>query len=379
MPKEIKPNRVLHVFASLNMGGAESMIMSLYRKIDKNNIQFDFVVNDSNEPYHFEEEVESLGGRVFRVPKYIGKNHISYVSVWKKLLKEHPEWNILHCHHTSVAFAFFGLAKKMGMVTIAHSHTSGGDGSLKSFVKRGLRKTLAKKADYLLACSNESAQWMFKSKKDRAFVLKNSLDGNCFKYDKEKRDIIRRKLGLQDEIVLGHVGRFDNNKNQEFVINVFKELRNLNVNAKLLLIGEGEQKALLEEKVKEFELSSQVNFMGVRKDVYELLQAMDVFVFPSYYEGLPVTLIEAQASGLPCFISNTISQEVKVTELIEFLSLDDPAHIWAKHLLSGLINFERKDQSECLVKEGYDVAKNVSWLSHFYLNIIEKQEQLSEK
>jgi len=201
--------RILHVFGSLDRGGAESMIMSLYRNIDRRQLQFDFAVNDSGREYAYEQEIQQLGGRVYRLPALSIKNIKKYKTAWSGLLESHPEWKIIHIHHTSTAPVSIPLAKKAGRTTIAHSHTAGSDGSLKSKLKIASRYPVRHLADYLFACSAPAAQWMFGSKSKDTVVLNNAIDVESFLPDETVRRRIRDAMGFgTDQKVIGHVGRF---------------------------------------------------------------------------------------------------------------------------------------------------------------------------
>ena len=362
------PLRILQVFASLDRGGAETMIINLYRKIDRSKIQFDFIANESVTAYAYEEEIVAMGGRVYKVPRYRGFNHLNYQAAWRKLLSDHPEWRIVHGHHTSPAIAYMPVAKSLGRHTIAHSHTLGGESSLKSNMKRLLRLPVRFIADGLFACSESAAEWMFGSKSGQVHIMNNAIDVESFAYDERTRAQVRKELGLEDKFVLGHVGGFKRVKNHMFLIQVFKEVQKLRPGARLLLIGDGGLLNDVKDKVKQLGLEEFVQFAGVRADVSSLLSAMDVFVFPSLYEGVPVTLIEAQSAGLPCIISDTITNEVFVTALLEALSLSESAHVWAEKISRFSNGYDRKDTSNEIISAGYDIKQSVTELERFYLN-----------
>ncbi|QDY44832.1 glycosyltransferase family 1 protein [Planococcus glaciei] len=313
----MKPIRILQVLASLDIGGAEMMIMNIYRNIDKSKIQFDFVVNDQIQQYAFESEIESMGGRIYRIPRYKITNYLAYKKVWEDLLLEHPEWQVIHGHHTSPAFIYLPIAKRLKRNTIAHSHTAGSGESFKSKLKILTRYPIRHMADYLFSCSALAGEWMF-GKKKKIYVLNNAIDTNKFLFSTSSREEKRLELQLENKFVIGHVGRMYPEKNHFFLIDIFDSIYKQNNNTVLLLIGDGKLRSQLEKKVMELNLSENVIFTGIRNDIPELMQAMDLFLFPSLYEGLPVTLIEAQASGLPCVVSNTVTEETKITNHVDF-------------------------------------------------------------
>lgn len=371
MNDNLVPLRVLHVFASLDRGGAEAMLMTLYRKLDRTKIQFDFVVNDQPALYAHEEEIQRLGGRVYRMPALTAINLFKYYRGWVDLFKRHPEWNAVHAHHTSSAFLYLQAAKKNGLVTIAHSHTAGYEKNIKSISKIVTRYPLRFIADHLFACTPAAASWMFGSKSAKVVLLNNSVDSERLIFSESTRAYKRRELGLSDEFVVGHIGRFEAPKNHDFLIDVFFNIKQKRSSAILLLVGDGALKYDIEKKVGALGLEDSVVFLGSRPDVDALLSAMDTFLFPSLYEGLGLVLIEAQASGLRCIASDSIPSEVKITNELEFMSLGLSAGDWADSVLDDG-GYERKNTYEQIVGAGYDVEKNVRWLERFYLQIASK-------
>lgn len=363
----MKPVRILQVFASLDRGGAETMIMNIYRNIDRNKVQFDFVVNEQAEKYSYETEIKKLGGRVFRIPKYKFSNYLSYRRTWKRLLTQHPEWKIIHGHHTVPAYIYLGVAKSLNRITIAHSHSSGEKGSLKSIVKYCSRYPIRYLSTYLFTCSKSAARWMFGRKGVKAHVVKNAIDTKKFLFSQEKRKKVRIEFGLEGKFVVGHIGRFHSVKNHDFLVDVFYNVYQKNDNAILMLVGDGELRQSIVRKVKSMGLCNNVVFTGVKSEIPELLSALDVFVLPSFYEGLPVTLIEAQASGLPCIISDTITDEVIITGLVEKLSINISPEKWSEKILRLKTCIERQSYNKDVLKAGYDVKETTKWLENFYI------------
>lgn len=370
------PIRVLHVFASLNRGGAETMIMNIYRIIDREKVQFDFVVDDSKKKYDYEEEIEYLGGNIYRIPKYKTKNFFSYKSNWESMLMSHKEWDIIHIHHTVPAFTYLGIAKKNKLVTIVHSHTSGATKSIKSILKILFRLPLRFLAEYLFACSVSAAKWMFGNKSSKAIIINNSIDCKRYIFSAEKRDLMRTELNLVNNFTIGHIGNFSKAKNYPFILDVFVEVLKIDPFAKLVLIGKNDNNPEVERRVKEMNLDQSVIFTGVRTDIPDLLQAIDVFLFPSLYEGLGLAIIEAQATGLKCVISETIPKEVKVTDNVECISLDESAEAWADRIMKYRDGYERKDTSQEIVAAGYDIQQSTKWLESFYLAQLKNCEDI---
>lgn len=364
--------RILQVLASLDRGGAETMLMNIYRSIDKDRIQFDFVVNHQLGDYAYESEIRTLGGRIYRIPRFKIYNYYKYRKSWKTLFFLHPEWNVIHGHQTTTALIYLQLANKLNKVTIAHAHTAGRDKSLKGIIKRYFEFPLRWIATHKIACSKPAGEWVFGKKicsLDKCTIINNSIDSKKFVFNQTIRKDIRFKLGFDDKYVIGHIGSFQTVKNHTYVIKIFNKIRKKIPDSLLLLVGDGSLRSNIEAEVKEMGLEDNVIFTGVRSDIPDLLQAMDVFLFPSLYEGLPVTMIEAQASGLPCVISDTISPEVKITDNVEFISLDKSPKYWAERVLSYQTGFIRKDTSAEILAANYDIVENAKMLQDFYLSL----------
>lgn len=332
----LEPIRILHVFAHMNRGGAETMIMNLYHSIDRAEIQFDFIVH-TEEKGDFDEEIEKLGGRIYRIPRYTGKNHFTYKIAWKNFFEEHPEYKLIHGHVRSTASIYLNIAKKRNVITIAHSHSTSSRGDIfNRLVKKIMQFPIRYKADYLFACSYEAGLWLYgrqATKKNNFKILRNAVDIQKYSFDMERRDIIRDSLNIGERVVVGHVGSFTTPKNHKFLIKIFNDLYQKNENCVLLLVGDGPLRESIITEVKKFGLSESVIFTGLRSDINDLLNAMDIFVFPSIFEGVPVTLIEAQAAGLPCLISDRITEEVKLTNNITTLSIMDSSLSWANKII----------------------------------------------
>jgi len=367
-----EPLRVLQVFSEMNRGGAETMIMNLYRHIDKTKIQFDFVVH-TKEKCEFDEEIENHGGIIYRVPRYIGKNHFEYIDSWKNFFINHQDYKIIHGHIRSTASLYLKVAKKLGLITIAHSHNTSSGNGISSIVKNILQYPIRYTADYFLACSEASGKWLFGNRiiLNRNFkLLLNAIEIDNFLFNNDLRNTIRKEFGVEDKYVIGHVGRFHPQKNHDFLINIFKIVHNKFTNSVLLLIGDGDLKESIQTKVKKENLENSVIFTGLRSDVPDILNGMDIFLMPSLFEGLPVTLIEAQANGMNCIVSDSITSEVKITDQVEFISLKNSTEYWSEIILKYMGKNERKNMSNQIVKAGYDIKANAKWLEGFYKSLL---------
>lgn len=369
------PIRVLHVFGALNYGGAETMIMNLYRQIDRSKIQFDFVVHTDKKCDYF-NEIAELGGRIFVVPRYKGKNHFFYKKAWENFFRAHSEYKIIHGHIRSTASIYLKIAKKYGLVTIAHSHSTDSRGNtIEKIVKNIMQYQIRYIADHLLACSDEAGKWLFGKdviNKENYKVIKNAIDVEKYIFDEVKRDVIRKKLGINDKFVLGHVGSFTYPKNHKFLIDVFYQVQKQNKNSALVLVGDGRLKADIEKQINELKIKDKVILTGEVQNVNDYMQAMDVFVFPSIFEGLGMVLIEAQASGLSCVVSDKIPNETFIIDSIEKLSLNNSIKMWAATILKYSSKFERKNTLQEIAKSGYEIKDSAQIIENFYSDIIYK-------
>ena len=364
-----EPIRILCVFSTLDRGGSESMCMNLYRNIDRSKVQFDFIKHTEEKGY-FEDEIISLGGRIYAAPRFRFYNYLQYRNWWMNHFKHHPEHLIIHGHYTTISAVYLGFAKKMGRITIGHSHSSRPDRkSLNAIMKDIVLRGVESVSSYCFACGKEAGEWLFPHRKFK--VLNNAVDSGSFSLSDSKRILAREEFGIKDELLLGHIGRMDDAKNQQFAIRVLKEILSNSIDAKLLLVGDGQLRYRLEELAKSIGIRDNVLFTGVRSDIADLTQAMDVFVFPSIEEGLPVTVIEAQAAGLKCFISEAVTREVDLTGRCEFLPINDPK-LWAEKIMSA--DLTKVNTSEQIRASGYDIHSTAKWLEKFYLKIAERSK-----
>ena len=356
--------RILHIVTYMGRGGLETMIMNYYRNIDRTKVQFDFLVHRDFEA-DYDEEIQKLGGKIYRLPR-LNPFSKEYLNRLRSFFNEHKEYEIVHSHLDCMSGIPLNIAKECGVpVRIAHAHSSSQTKDMKYLLKLFFKRNIAKTATDLFACGEKAGQWMFGT--DRFHVLNNAIKTQEYIYNKETASRKRKELAIPEEVfVIGHVGRFAPPKNHTFLIDVYGEIKKQKPNAYLLLVGDGELKASIEGKVKNLELDNSVIFTGLRSDVNELLQAMDIFLFPSIYEGLPVSIVEAQAAGLPCFISDKVPSECKKTDLVQQLSLDMTVKEWADCILKVKTD-KRRDMSEEIKQAGFDIVENVRWLENYYI------------
>ncbi len=365
----MEPIRILQVATIMNRGGLETMLMNYYRKIDRSKIQFDFIVH-RQERGHYDDEIESLGGKIYRMPAIKPGNYRKYFRKLDEFFSEHKEYKVVHSHINENSSFVLRAAKKAGIeCRIAHNHVAGLGIDYKFPFRMYARYYLKPNANHYFACSDEAGKWLFgetEVKNNNVTILNNAIDMDRFKFNQLTRNSLRKELNIEGKFVVGHVGRFHKSKNHGFLIEVFREVYRKNNNAVLLLIGEGNEFNDIKEKVNSWGLDKVVIFLGGRSDVNALINVMDIFVFPSLFEALPVVLIEAQANGLPIIVSKGIPKEADLTNSINFIDLKLGKDEWCNKILSTKIN--RVNNREILSSRGYSIDDKVKWITDFYLS-----------
>ena len=360
----MSPIRVLQVVTNMDRGGLESMLMNYYRHIDREKIQFDFLVH-RQERAAFDDEIEALGGRIYRLPRLVPWSK-SYLSTLNRFFDEHTGYKVVHVHQDCLSSVILKAAKQHDVpVRIAHSHNANQDKNLKYPIKLWYKRSIPEYATNLFACGKDAGDWMFGGASYQ--IINNAIDVAAYTYDPTKRQEMRRQLGLTGELVVGHVGRFNPQKNHPFLLDIFAALLKKEPNAVLLLVGGGADMPKIQAKAQELGIAERVRFLGVRSDVADLMQAMDVFVFPSLYEGLPVTMVEAQASGLPCIISDKVPPECILTDgLVNIMPLSVRPEAWAEKILT-MRAVPRTDRRDEIATHGFDITTEAVKLQEFYL------------
>ena len=369
-----EPIRIAHVIGNVVKGGVESVVYNYYRFMDRSEIQFDFIVHD-NSPYEIPDEIMALGCRVYKVPHY--KYLPAYIKALKHLFTQ-GSWHIVHSHMSTLSVFTLYAAKRAGVpVRIAHSHgvtRHNKDEIVKNIFRHTLRTLARAYPTHFLACAEYSGAWMFgkRMQKERKITLiSNAIDHKAFAFDEGIRRRVRNDLGVDGNYVIGHVGRFMTQKNHGFLIDVFAEVYKRDNDSILVLVGDGELRGKIEERVECLNLKESVCFLGGREDVNELYQAMDVFVLPSLYEGLPVALVEAQFAGLPAVVSDEVTEEAKFTNLIEFMSLREDAGRWAERVLDKR-GMGRIDVSEEPRAKMFTINDNAEKLKRIYFEFFNR-------
>lgn len=366
--------RVLQVLGGTNLGGAESRIMDIYRHIDREKIQFDFLVTAGNDGY-FSPEIKSLGGNVYTIPKYRFYNHFQYINAVKSFFAKHTEFSAVHGHMTSTAAMYLPIAKKSGVpLTIAHARSAGVDKGIKGKLTRFLRRKLSKKCDMMIACSDLAGISVFGKKAQEAgkvVFMPNGIDTDEYRLDTITRDKLRQQYRVEDKLVIGHVGRFHYAKNHEFLIKVFAEVLKIRDDAVLMIVGDGSLRLDIERWVDENGVKEKVILTGNQSPVAPFFQTFDCMLFPSRFEGMPGTVVEAQAAGVPCLISDTITPQVKASELVEFMSLNSSYEEWAQKLVELVDDkYERPDLSQTM----YDVNNQIAYYTDLYTKAAKEKD-----
>lgn len=357
-----QPIRVAQVLNRMDSGGVEAVVMNYYRHIDRKQVQFDFYfAKDSVFPQR--EELEKMGAGIYPIPSYT--KVFSYHRVLHHAFKR-GNYQIVHAHLSTMSvFPLFAAWRAGIPVRICHNHSTAHWGEGKKTLLKYLLRPFAKifATDYF-ACGEKAGRWMYGNRcfeRGRVHVMPNAIDTKKFVYDEEAKRCLRAELDIpQDAFVLGHVGRFMYQKNHAFLLRVFQRLLSSRQDAWLLLIGEGERMKLIRSEVEKMGIEGKVRFTGTRSDVAKLYSAMDVFCLPSFYEGLPVVALEAQANGLPCLFSDRMTKEVVLTPGARQLSIENPEP-WVKAVQ------EAQRQNTCALPERYDIAFEGEILKNFYV------------
>lgn len=371
-----KPIRVLQVVGRMDRGGIETMLMNLYRRIDRDQVQFDFLAHYGREAA-YNEEIRALGGRIYEMPALKDEKHVyywrlfSYVRTLHKFFREHPEYQVIHGHMTNTAAIYMPIAQKHGVTCrISHSHNTRAKSGLLGAATDLLQKPICKCATDFFACSEGAKHWFYPEalvRSGQVRVLANAVDAQQYRFDPEQRRRVRRMLHLEGKLAVVCVARFRPEKNQGFLLDVLRELCRLREEVVLIFAGEGPCEEAVKAKAKSSGLEAHTRFLGMRGDIPDVLSASDVFVLPSLWEGLPVTVIEAQANGLHCVVTEGLTEEMNALGMVEYVSLQKSPQVWAKALLRAA-SYPRQDTYAAMKASGYDINTTAPWLQDFYLD-----------
>lgn len=368
-----QPIRVLNLFTIMDRGGAETMVMNYYRHIDRTKVQFDFLVHREQRGA-YDDEIEALGGRIYRLCPIYPQNFARYKRDLRSFFQAHPEYKIIHSHMSELGYFAFREAEQQGVpVRICHAHSAPHGFDMKMVMRTYFKKRMMPYLTHLFMCGEESGEWLYGERnKSRFVMMNNAIDTAAYAWSPARCKKVRHELNLEGVYTLGHVGNFTQPKNHPFLLEIFTALLKKEPNAVLLLVGGGEGMSKMQEKVQELGIAEHVRFLGVRSDVADLMQAMDVFVLPSLYEGLPVTMVEAQAAGLPCIISDKVPPECILTEgLVDIMSLSASPEAWAEKILAKRA-IPRTDRRAEIAAHGFDITTEAVKLQEFYLKAYEQ-------
>lgn len=382
-----EPIRVLQIVGRMDRGGIETMIMNLYRHIDREKVQFDFLAHYGREAA-YNDEIRALGGRIYEMPALKDDTHVyywrlfSYIKALHRFFKEHREYKVIHGHMTNTASIYMPIAKKYGVTCrISHSHNTKGKAGHLGVVTDFLQKFIYRSATDLFACSEGAKHWFYSDtqiESGNIHILANAVDAERFRFRPEIRAQMRQELNLGDDLVIACVARFRPEKNQAFLMDVLREMLKERQNVTFLFAGDGPCEEDVKAKAREYGIAEHARFLGVRSDVPELLQAADAFVLSSLWEGLPVTAIEAQASGLHCVVSEGLTEEMNALGMVEYVSLDAPAAVWSAALLKAATS-PRQDTYQQTMASGFDINTTAPWLQNFYLTKHAQSQAVQEE
>lgn len=371
--------RIAQIVGKMKAGGVEAMLMNYLRHVDTQRICFDFIV-DEDSTIIPSQEILAKKGRIFKVPPY--QKAGEYQRKLTTLLKE-QQYSIVHSHLNALSIFPLHAAKNAGVpIRIAHSHSTSGKGEYaKNLMKGVLRPFSAAYPTHFCACSAHAGQWLFgkaRMENGQIKLIKNAIDLPHFDFDQQIRDDMRRSLHLENKLVIGHVGRFMAQKNHGFLLDIFFNVLQQKPACVLLLAGEGELMESTRNKARQLGISQHVRFLGVRDDIADIMQAMDIFLLPSLYEGLGIVAIEAQTSGLMVVASDQVPMEAHVSDRMLRLPLSAPAELWAKHILTQS-HYQRQSYLEDVRRQGYDITIAAKELEDYYMALLSNLPQRRRK
>lgn len=361
-----EPIRVLHVVQRMEAGGTQALLMNIYRNIDRSKVQFDFLVEYPNKEF-YDDEILSMGGKIYYTTVRIDFNLVKFKNQLEEILNENHEYKIMHVHVSSIGYLCFSVAKKCGInVRIAHAHNNNSIKDIKNIPRAILRKLYILNATDYFACSYEAGKYFFKEKKFT--ILNNAIDSKKFIYNQKIRDKVRKSLNIDDYFVVGNVGRLHMQKNQLFLIDVFNEILKEKEKSKLIIVGNGPLEKKIKEKIEKLKLKDNVIMFNNRNDINELLQAMDIFILPSVFEGLGIVAIESQAASTPILISSGVSDMTMISPICEKYPLKESARNWSQKAIS-LANKhnKREDMQKYIINSQFDIKSISKVMQEYYL------------
>jgi glycosyltransferase involved in cell wall biosynthesis len=372
----MEPQRILYVNGGImHRGGIESYMMSYYRNIDRKVLQIDFIVHGF-EKGAYDDEINSMGGKIYRVPVK-SKDYFGNIKQIRDIFKSN-NYKLIHSHMDAMSSVILRVAKECGIpIRIAHSHNTQHltTNKFKFLLNEYARKNITRYATHFFACSEPAGRWLFGDKNSetgKVEYVKNAIDLDKYIFNEETRLRIRKELNIEEnDLIIGHVGRFDYQKNHFYLLEIFKKLVQVKPNSKLVLVGDGLLKKQILEKVEELNISSNIILLGIRDDVNKIINAFDIFILPSHFEGLGIVLVEAQANGLHCITSKSTPREVNISGNVKFLSIDNSEmDNWVDAIISNQKSKERKVDLNKFISLGYSIKNEAKNLQKMYLSYL---------
>lgn len=369
--------RVLHVVTHLNRNGLESRIMDIYRNIDRDKVQFDFLLHRPDDG-HYGEEAKSLGANLYHMVSITPKHFFRYLRDLDRFFKEHKEIDIVHAHLNTLSTWVLLMAKKNGIKTrIAHSRNSAMEHNFRALPKGFSKLFINNYCTERFACSRMAGEWLFGKKevdKPTFHVIRNAFQVDKFIWNEDVRLKLRKELGLSDdELAFVDVSRFSDQKNHIYLLQIFEEILKIHPKSKLFLVGGGENQLKIENFISQNNLNDSVILLGSRADVCDIYQASDLFLFPTKYEGFGTVVIEAQMTNLPIIAGDTIPHETKLCDCVKFMSIKENPIVWAKEAVKMAKDTKRKNNISLLQESGYDITEQYHWMENFYIEHVDKK------
>lgn len=367
--------RVLHSVSNMDRAGIETMLMNYYRHMDRDKVQFDFLCN-KKKPGAYDEEITSMGGRIFHTPGLNPAKYPKYLKYMKALFKEHPEYRIVEAHNGALGVYALHAAKTNKVpVRIFHAHGASITKDWKLPIKLVCKALLPSNMNYHFTCGIAAARCYFGKRiveQNEFELIPNAIEVERFAFNEKIREKLRNENGLTDKHVIGHVGRFMAQKNHTFLLDVFEKVAAEDEKAILVLLGDGELQGEIRSKASEKGLGDRVMFAGNVSNANEWYNAFDVFVLPSIWEGLPVVGVEAQANDLPCVFSDSVTSEIGLSEKAKFISLNSNISVWTQTVLEAMKLGDRKDNTELITKNNYNIVYEAKKLQERYFELYEE-------
>ena len=378
------PLRVLFFIDRLRLGGIQMLAYDILKHNDPSKMVIEILNLDDGQHYPLTQELREMGVTIHQLKGAWMHTPLDFPHYFKTVdafFAEHHDYDVVHMHSSSKNYYILKCAAKWGIpVRVAHSHNTGFQTRNPLSIALGnmMMRPLRKYANVWAGCSELACEWLFGKgcvAQGKAKVILNGIDASLFAYNPKVRDEVRKEWGLEDKFVVGHVGRFVNQKNHTFLLDIFAEITKRRDDAMLVLIGIGELMDAMKQKAADLGIADKVLFVGFRNDRNRFMQAMDTFLFPSLYEGLSVVLIEAQAAGLPVFTSDSTTTETRYSTNMQFLSLQQPAGIWADKVLKvGCI--ERRDMTSDVIRAGFEIRSMVTNFYNLYIGCLKNNNTL---